>query len=82
MTMRAIKAGFVGFGEIITIGSFTFEKIRNRVKPQSIYTHTQPEVNHPLHRLTYHWPFIVEVGLVGVKAVPVITSCHRIPCPV
>ncbi len=68
--------------EILARGSLAFEKIRNRIQPQPVHAHTEPEVGHLVHRLAYGGVIEIQVRLVRVKAVPVVGLRHGIPRPV
>ena len=72
----------MGFRQIFATGSFALEKIRNRIQAQSVHAHLQPKIHRFEHRLFDHRIGKIQIGLMGIKAMPVISLGHRVPRPV
>ena len=72
----------VGLGEIFAIRAFPLDEIGDGVEPQSVDAQVQPEITDLFERFVHCRIVEVQVGLVGVKAMPVISLCQRIPRPV
>ena len=75
--------GQVGLGEVLAIGAFALEEVRDGVEAQPVHAHLpQPEVHCLEHRLAHLRAVPVQVRLVRVEAVPVVLGRHRVPRPV
>ena len=72
----------VGLGQVLAVRALALVQVRDRVEAQPVDAHLEPEV-HRLHdRVADLRVLEVEVGLVGVEAVPVVLLGDRIPRPV
>ena len=72
----------VGLLEILVIGAFTHAEVGNCIEAQAVDAQIEPEAhdaNHGLHDL---WIIVIQIRLVGEKAVPVVSLRERIPGPV
>src|SRR5690349_13177152 len=68
--------------EVFARGVLAFVKIRHSIQPESVHTHIEPEIQH-----AHDFPrdlriVIVEVRLMGIKAVPEVRLGDRVPGPV
>jgi len=72
----------VGLGQVLTVGAHPFVEIGHGVQAQAVDPKAQPEIHHLEHGLLHGRIVVVEVGLVGVEAVPVVGLGHRVPGPV
>ena len=72
----------VGFRQVLTVGAFLLVKVGNRVQPQSVHSHLEPEIEGIEYGLVDLGILKVQIRLVGVKTVPVIGLGNRVPCPV
>jgi hypothetical protein len=57
-------------------------EIRDRVEPQTVDAHLEPEAHHVENRLEDDRVVEVQVGLVAEEAMPVVLLRHRVPGPV
>jgi hypothetical protein len=72
----------VGGGQVLAIRPLALDEIRDRIEPQPVHAHVQPEV-HRLRDGFEHLGIVeVEIRLVAVEAVPVVLAGEGIPCPV
>jgi hypothetical protein len=72
----------VRLGEVLVVGPVAFDEVGDRVEPQPVHPHVEPEV-HDVEHLAQHLGIVeVEVGLVAVEAVPEVLLGHRVPGPV
>ena len=72
----------VRLGEVFAVRPLPLDEVRDRVQPESVHPHSQPEVEDVEDRLSDLRMVVVEVGLVGVEPVPVVGVRHRVPGPV
>ncbi len=72
----------VGLGQVLAAGAGALEQVGHRVEAQAVDAELEPEVDHAQHLLAHLGVVEVEVGLVGVEAVPVVGLGDRIPRPV
>ena len=72
----------VGFGEILAVGPLALDQIRNRIQPQGIHSHIQPEPHHLEHFVQHQRVVEVQVRLVRKKTVPVVGIGLYVPGPV
>ena len=72
----------VGFGKIFAVRAFAFVEVGNRVQPQPVDPHAEPEVENVLDHFVHRRVVEIQVWLVRIEAVPVIRFRHRIPRPV
>ena len=64
------------------VGPLAFVEVGDGVETHPVDPHSEPEVEDPQHLPAHRRIVEVEVGLVGVEAVPVVGLGHRIPAPV
>src|SRR5687767_2579622 len=69
-------------GQVLPVGSFPFEKIRNSIQAKSVNTHTAPVVQYLKHFLLYQGAVIIKIRLVIKETVPVVLLGYCIPRPV
>jgi hypothetical protein len=55
---------FVRLGKVLAIRVFPFVKIWNRIEPESVHTHGQPEIADPLHGIVYGRIVEIQVWLM------------------
>ena len=72
----------VGLGQVLAVGSLPLVQIRDRVQPEPVHPEAQPEIEGGEHRLVDVGVVEVEIGLMGVKPVPVVRARLRVPGPV
>src|SRR5690606_6172347 len=72
----------VSLGKIFSICSFALKKVWDRVKPETVNSHSAPEVENIKNFLLNKWIAKVELGLMVKEMLPVILTRHWIPCPV
>ena len=72
----------MGLRQVLVVGALALDQIGHGIEPQPVDAHVEPEVHDAQHRLQHFGIVEIEVGLVGVEAVPVIGVGHRIPGPV
>ncbi len=72
----------VRLGQVLAVGALTLVEVGDRVEAQPVDAHLEPEVHGPLDRLPDPPAVEVEVGLVGIEAVPVVGSRDGVPRPV
>ena len=72
----------VRLGQVLAVRAVALVEVGHGVEAQPVDAHVEPVVEHAEHRLLDGRVVVVEVGLVGVEAVPVVLLGHRIPRPV
>src|SRR5436190_20847280 len=72
----------MGFREVLARGAFAFIKIRHSIQAHAIYPEVEPEVQYPLDFGVHKRIVKIEVGLMRVKAMPIICLGHRVPSPI
>ena len=72
----------VGLGQVLAGGAVALVEVGDGVEPDPVDAAAEPEVERGEHRRVHRRLVEVEVGLVGVEAVPVVRLRHRIPGPV
>ena len=72
----------VGLGQVLAVRALALVEIGDGVEAQAVDAHVEPEVEDLEHRLLDHRVGEVEVGLVGVEAVPEVRLGDRVPRPV
>ena len=81
MAAQAPEQG-VGVGQILAGGALALKQVGHRVEPQPVDTQAEPEVHHPPDRRAHAGVIEIQVGLVGVEAMPVVGVRLRVPGPV
>ena len=77
-----VLQNFVGLGQILTIRTFAFDEVWNRVQAEGVNAHFQPELHHIPHLFPNRVVVVVEIGLVTEEAVPIEGFRNRVPGPV
>ena len=72
----------MGLGQVLAVGAVALVQVRHGVEAQAVDTHVEPVVEHVEDGRLDGGVVEVEVGLVGVEAVPVVLAGHRVPGPV
>ena len=72
----------VGLGQVLAVRALALVEVGDGIEAQPVDTHVEPEVEDLEHGLLDHRVGEVEVGLVGVEAVPEVRLGHRVPRPV
>jgi hypothetical protein len=72
----------VGLRQVFVAGSFALDQVRHRVEAQPVDAEVEPEPHDAQHLLQYPRVVEIQVGLMRIKAVPVIGLGHRVPGPV
>ncbi len=54
----------MGLREIFATGTFSFDKVGNRVKPETVDTEIEPEIEDLGRRASYFGIVIVQIGLM------------------
>ena len=72
----------VRLGQVLAVRALALEQVGHRVQPQPVDAHREPEVDDAEHRPLHLRVLPVQVGLVGVEAVPVVGAGDRVPRPV
>ena len=72
----------VGFGQVLAVRAFALDQVGNRVQPEAVDAHIQPELHYIPHFFPDFWVVIIEIGLMAEEAMPVIFFRDRVPCPV
>ena len=72
----------MGLRQILAACPFPFIKIGNGVETEPIDTHGEPKIAHFLDCLMHGCIVEIQIWLVRIKAMPVISFCHRVPRPV
>jgi hypothetical protein len=72
----------VGLGEVLAVRAVALVEVRHRVEPEAVDAEVEPEPQDVQHRLLHLGVVVVEVGLVGEEAVPVVLAALRVPRPV
>ncbi len=72
----------VGLGQVLAVGALALVQVRHGVEAEPVDAHVEPVVEHLEHRGLDGRVVEVEVGLVGVEAVPEVLTGDRVPRPV
>ncbi|EKD34780.1 MAG: hypothetical protein ACD_75C02193G0002, partial [uncultured bacterium] len=73
---------FLGFRQVFVVGPFTDAEIGHGVEAQAVDPHVEPEAHDLEHRPDHLRVVVVEVGLVGEEAMPVVGLGDFVPGPV
>ena len=68
--------------QVFAVRAFALVEIGNRVQPQAVDSHPEPEVEHGEHRLANFGIVEVQIGLMTEEAVPVVGAGDRVPAPI
>jgi hypothetical protein len=68
--------------QVLVVGAFAFDQIRNGIEPKPVHTHVEPSPHHLHHCEDDTRVVVVEVRLMRKEAVPVVGLRLRIPGPV
>src|SRR5689334_5354476 len=66
-------------GQVFTVRSFPFKKVRYRVKPETVNAHITPIVEDFKDLFLYLWAVVIEIWLMMKKTVPVVLLRYRVP---
>ena len=69
MPAQRLEKG-VRLGQVLAVGAFALEEIRHGVQPHAVDAHVEPEIDQRKDRLPDGRVVEVQVGLVGIEAVP------------
>ncbi len=72
----------VRLGQVLVDGPFTLDQVRDRVQPERIHAHVEPETHDVEDRVEHGRIVEVQIRLMGKEAVPVVLPRHRVECPV
>ena len=72
----------VGLGQVLAVGAVALVEIGDGVEAEAVEADVEPEAHDVEHRLLDLFVLVVEVGLVGEEAVPVVLLALRVPGPV
>ena len=72
----------VRLGKVLVVGALALDQVGDRVEPQPVDAHVEPEAHDAEHFLQHARVVEVEVGLVRIEAVPEILPGDRVPGPV
>ena len=72
----------VSLRQIFAVRPFALVEIGHGVQPQPVHAHIEPEIERLADRLVNLRVVEVQVGLMRIKAMPVVGLGHRIPGPV
>src|SRR5436309_9363026 len=68
--------------QVLTIGVLPFIEIRNSIQTKPVNSHSQPKIDSLEQGFANLRIVVIEVRLVGIKAVPIVGLRHRIPGPI
>src|SRR5919108_3536090 len=72
----------MGFRKVLAVGALALEEIRHSIGAEAIDAQLKPEAGNLDHFVLYRGIVVIQVWLAGVKAVPVILTCHFVPAPI
>ena len=72
----------MGLGQVLAVRALALVEVRHGVEAQPVDAHVEPEVERVHDAGLDVGVVVVEVGLVGVEAVPEVGLGHRVPRPV
>ncbi|CNG84223.1 Uncharacterised protein [Mycobacterium tuberculosis] len=72
----------VGFGEVLAVGAFAGVQVGDGVQAESVDAQVEPEAQVLQHGVLDVGVVVVEVGLVGEEAVPVVLAADGVVGPV
>ena len=72
----------VRLGQVLVVRALALDQIGHGVETHAVDPHVEPEAHHVGHLAKHPRIVEIEVGLMGVEAVPVIGLRHRVPRPV
>ena len=72
----------MGFGQVFAVGAFTLEQVGHGIDAEAVDAAVQPK-GHDAQDFPAHGRIVViEIGLMAVKAVPVVLLGDGVPGPV
>ena len=77
----ALEEG-VSLGQVLAVRPVALEEVRHGIEAEAVDPELEPEAEDVEHRLLHLGVVVVEVGLVGEEAVPVVLPGDRVPRPV
>ena len=72
----------VRLGQVLAVRPLALVEVRHGIQPHAIHAHLQPEIDDPEELLVDGGIVEIQVGLMGVEAVPEVGLGHRVPRPV
>jgi hypothetical protein len=72
----------MGFGKVLATGAFPFEEVRDGIEPEAVDAEFEPEIDGLEHLAVDGRMIVVQVGLMGIEAVPEVGVGDRVPRPV
>ncbi len=72
----------VGLRQVLVVGAFAFDQIGNRIEPEAVDAHIEPETHDTKNRLEHMRIVEIQVRLMAEKAVPVMRLRRAVPGPV
>ena len=72
----------MGLGEVLAVGAGPLVEVGDRVEPEAVEAHVEPEGHRLQHGVVDLGVVEVEVGLVVEEPVPEVLLAHRVPRPV
>ena len=72
----------VGLVQVLAVGPVPLEQVGHGVEAEAVEADVQPEADHVQHLRSHVGVVVVEVGLVGEEAVPVVLLALGVPGPV
>ena len=62
----------VRLGEVLAVRAFALDQVRHRVEPQPVDAEIEPEPHDADDRVEHRRVVVVQIGLMGEEAVPVV----------
>ena len=72
----------VRFRKVFAVGAVAFKQVGHGIQAEAIDTHVGPEVEDAKHGAPHGRVVVIQIGLVGIEAVPVIRFGYRVIGPV
>ena len=72
----------VRLGQVLVVRALALDEVGNRVQPEPVHAHVEPEAHRADHRLQHERIVEIEIGLVAEEPVPVMRVRDVIPRPV
>jgi hypothetical protein len=72
----------VGFAQVFVVGAFTLDQVGNRIEPEAVDPHVEPETHGLQHRLQDPRIVEIQIRLVAEEAMPEVRLRLRVPGPV
>ena len=72
----------MGLGQVLAVGAVPLEEVGHGVEPEAVEADVEPEADDVEHGVGHLGVVVVEVGLVGEEAVPVVLAPLGVEGPV